>query len=246
MTALSLNSVCKAYAGTVALDNVSLDFTANRITAVIGRSGCGKSSLLRMCNGLARPDSGNILLFNQPLDYTSLPQLRKRIGYAVQGTGLFPHLTVKQNISLLADIENWPAPALEQRLQQLLALTHLQDSQLARYPHELSGGQQQRVGLCRAMMLSPELLLLDEPFAAIDPLTRMDIQEQLLALHRAEPVTTVLVTHDMQEALLLADEIVIMERGCIVRAASKNDLLEQYPGQEPNKLLLSLMSGAGF
>ena len=244
MTSLSLSSVCKAYAEDVALDDVSLAFTPNCITAVIGRSGCGKSSLLRMCNGLARPDSGEVLVFNRALDYASLPALRKRIGYAVQGTGLFPHLTVRDNISLLAVIENWPVSAIEQRLEQLLALTHLQGSQLSRYLHELSGGQQQRVGLCRAMMLSPELLLLDEPFAAIDPLTRMDIQEQLLALHRAEPVTTILVTHDMHEALLLADEIVIMEAGRVVQAVGKNRLLEQYPGQEPNRLLLSLMSGA--
>ncbi|MCZ6827987.1 MAG: ATP-binding cassette domain-containing protein [Gammaproteobacteria bacterium] len=245
MTSLSLSSVCKAYGELVALEDVSLAFTPNCITAIIGRSGCGKSTLLRMCNGLTRPDSGEVMVFQQALDYASLPALRKRIGYAVQGTGLFPHLTVRANISLLAELENWSKPAIDQRLEQLLTLTQLQQSHLAKYPHQLSGGQQQRVGLCRAMMLSPELLLLDEPFAAIDPLTRMDIQEQLLALHEAEPVTTVLVTHDMQEALLLADEIVIMEAGRVVQAISKTRLLEQYPGQEPNRLLLSLMAGAG-
>lgn len=243
MTSLSLDSVCKAYADVQALDEVSLAFSANRITAVIGRSGCGKSSLLRLCNGLIRPDRGKVRVFNEPINYAALPTLRKRIGYAVQGTGLFPHLSVKDNISLLATLNKWSDSAVQQRLEQLLAMTHLQASQLAKYPHELSGGQQQRVGLCRAMMLSPELLLLDEPFAAIDPLTRLDIQEQLLALHAAEPVTTLLVTHDMREALLLADEIVIMEAGRIVHASSKTSLLEQYPNQEPNRLLLSLMSG---
>ena len=243
MTVLSLDSVNKSYADVVALEDVSLAFTPYAITAVIGRSGCGKSSLLRMCNGLAHPDSGTVSVFDAALDYRALPALRKRIGYAVQGTGLFPHLSVRDNISLLAAVDGWSGAAIDERLEQLLTLTHLQPAQLSKYPHELSGGQQQRVGLCRAMMLSPELLLLDEPFAAIDPLTRMDIQEQLLSLHQAEPVTTVLVTHDMQEALLLADEIVVMEAGRIVQALGKQQLLDQYPGQEPNRLLLSLMSG---
>jgi osmoprotectant transport system ATP-binding protein len=244
MANLSLKSVSKAYGDVAALDEVSLTFTANRVTAIIGRSGCGKSSLLRMCNGLARPDRGEVVVFDEIINYRALPALRKRIGYAVQGTGLFPHLTVRDNISLLAKLGNWSDASVQLRVDQLLALTHLQHSQLTKYPHELSGGQQQRVGLCRAMMLGPELLLLDEPFAAIDPLTRLDIQEQLLVLHAAETVTTVLVTHDMGEALLLADEIVIMESGRIVYASSKASLLQQYPNHEPNRLLLSLMSGS--
>lgn len=244
MPTITLDSVHKTYATETALDNVSHTFLQHSITAIIGRSGCGKSTLLQMCNGLARPDQGAVSVFDQPIDYRELPALRRRIGYAVQGTGLFPHLTIKDNISLLATLGNWQQSAIDERLEQLLALTQLQHTQLAKYPHQLSGGQQQRVGLCRAIMLSPELLLLDEPFAAIDPLTRMDIQQQLLDLHAAEPVTIILVTHDMQEALLLADDIVIMETGRVIKASSKNNLLEQYPDLHPNQLLLSLMSSA--
>ena len=243
MSQLSLSGVSKHHGEQVALDSVNLSFTPGQITAVIGRSGCGKSSLLKMCNGLSRPDIGEVRLFNHTLDYTDLPRIRRRIGYAVQGTGLFPHLSVKDNICLLARLEQWPDSDIEQRLSQLLELTHLEEKQLGKFPHQLSGGQQQRVGLCRAMMLSPELLLLDEPFAAIDPLTRMDIQEQLLLMHRAEPVTTLLVTHDMHEALLLAEEVVVMDRGKIVARESKSALLERHAGEDPNRLLLSLMSG---
>jgi osmoprotectant transport system ATP-binding protein len=244
MPTITLNSVHKTYTAEIALDDVSHAFARHSITAIIGRSGCGKSTLLQMCNGLARPDRGTVTAFGQAMNYSDLPSLRRRIGYAVQGTGLFPHLTIKDNISLLARLENWQKSDIEQRLEQLLELTQLQITQLDKYPHQLSGGQQQRVGLCRAIMLSPELLLLDEPFAAIDPLTRHDIQLQLLELHKAEPVTTILVTHDMQEALLLADDIIIMEAGKVVRASTKTSLLAEYPGMDPNQLLLSLMSSA--
>lgn len=243
MAVLSLESVGKRYGAARALEDVSISFAEGHITAVIGRSGCGKSTLLKLCNGLVAPDTGSVRVFGQAMNYGDLPALRRRLGYAVQGTGLFPHLNVRENITLLASLQRWQEARMEQRLQELLQLTHLQADQLIRYPHELSGGQQQRVGLCRAMMLQPEVLLLDEPFAAIDPITRLDIHEQLLALHRAEPVTTVLVTHDMQEAMRLADYLVIMDQGHIKHSASKAALLKDHPQLEPDALLQSLMSG---
>jgi osmoprotectant transport system ATP-binding protein len=242
MTVLALHSVSKSYHGTSVLADISLRPRAGRITAVIGRSGCGKSTLLKLCNGLLRPDSGSIVLFGETLDYTDLPTLRRRIGYAVQGTGLFPHLSIRANITLLAHLEDWPDDAVEERLLALTGLVQLSTDLLDKFPHQLSGGQQQRVGLCRAMMLQPELLLLDEPFAAIDPLTRMDIQQQMLALHRAEPVTTLLVTHDMREALLLADDIVVMANARTLHTTGKSQLLARYPDTEPNQVLLSLMA----
>ena len=211
---------------------------------MIGPSGCGKSTLLKLCNGLVRPDSGQVRVFGQPMDYHSLPRLRRRLGYAVQGTGLFPHLSARDNITLLATLEGWSPADIAGRLDQLLALSHLRQEQLDRYPHQLSGGQQQRVGLCRAMMLRPEVLLLDEPFAAIDPITRAEIQQQLLALHRAEPTTAVLVTHDIREALYLADHIVIMAAGRVIRNEAKAALLERGAGQEPESLLHALLEQA--
>ena len=242
MSELSIENISKTFAGHRALDEISLAFSTKKITAIIGRSGCGKSTLLKILNGLERPDQGIVKVFSVPIDYSSLPELRKKIGYAVQGIGLFPHLSVKKNITLLAELSGWRADDIEQRLQQLLKLMQLEYSQLNRYPHELSGGQQQRVGLCRAMILNPPVLLLDEAFAALDPLTRSDIHQQLLVLQQAEPRTTLLVTHDMQEALTLADDIVIMEKGRVVVHRSSEALLAESTARDPNALLLSLMS----
>jgi osmoprotectant transport system ATP-binding protein len=244
MSVLTLESVGKRYIDALALDNVSLNFAAGSITAIIGRSGCGKSSLLKICNGLVEPDSGAVQVFGAPLDYSDLPSLRRRMGYAVQRTGLFPHLSARANIVMLAALEGWNAESIELRLQELLQLTQLLEEQLDKFPHQLSGGQQQRVGLCRAMMLRPEILLLDEPFAAIDPITRLDIHRQLLELHRAEPTTAVLVTHDMREAMRLADHIIVMDHGRVICSKSTAALRHDSPGQDPDELLQSLLAQA--
>lgn len=244
MSTLSVTSASKRYSGATALDDVTLAFPDGVITAVIGPSGCGKSTLLKLCNGLIRPDSGTVQVFGEPIDYGALPLLRRRLGYAVQGNVLFPHLTARDNITLLAKLENWDPGRIGARVGQLMDLCQLEEAQLDRYPHQLSGGQQQRVGLCRAMMLNPEVLLLDEPFAAIDPITREDIQQQLLALQQAEPRTSVLVTHDMGEALLLAEHIVVMGNGRIISSDSKPDLLRRDPGAGPQALLRALLEEA--
>jgi len=245
MSSLSLQSVSKSYQHTVALEDLTLEFPEGRITAIIGPSGCGKSTLLKLCNGLVRPSVGQVLIAGQPLDYDRLAPMRRRMGYAVQGTGLFPHLTARDNISLLAIVEGWEGGAIEQRLDELMTLSQLQADELQRYPHQLSGGQQQRVGLCRAMMLRPEILLLDEPFAAIDPITRIDIHEQLLVLHRAEPTTALLVTHDMREALRLASHLVIMDSGTVIYSAGKEALLADMDTADPDRLLHTLLARRG-
>jgi osmoprotectant transport system ATP-binding protein len=243
MSVLTLESVSKRYGDTLALETVSLNFEIGSISAIIGRSGCGKSSLLKICNGLVEPDSGQVHVFGAPLDYGNLSALRRRMGYAVQRTGLFPHLSARHNIIMLATLEAWGEDTIEMRLQELLQLTALEEALLNKYPHQLSGGQQQRVGLCRAMMLRPDILLLDEPFAAIDPITRVDIHRQLLALHEAEPTTAVLVTHDMREAMRLADNIIVMENGRVVCSKSTATLRQDSSGQDPDELLQSLLAG---
>ncbi len=174
---------------------MSLDFAARQVTAVVGASGCGKSTLLKLCNGLLCPDAGEVSVFGAPIDYQQLPVLRRRMGYAVQGTGLFPHMSARDNIDLGARLAGWSETAIAERIDELITLMHLDANLLDRYPHQLSGGQQQRVGLCRAMMLRPDVLLLDEPFAAIDPITRQDIHAQLQEIMREEPITALLVTH---------------------------------------------------
>jgi osmoprotectant transport system ATP-binding protein len=231
----------KDYAGVAALAGVSFSFPDSGITAIIGRSGSGKSSLLKMINGLSTPDRGRVEVFGRPVDYSALPVLRRKIGYLVQGSGLFPHLSVRENVCLLAGLEGWEEQAQQQRFFQLLEMVQLDTNMAARYPHELSGGQQQRVALCRAMMLNPHLLLLDEPFAALDPLTRLDVHEQLLQLQSLEPRTVILVTYDMREALKLADTILVMEHGVLVANFAREELRSQFPDMEPEQLLLTLL-----
>lgn len=241
MAALRFDQVSKAFGTTRALDDVSLSFPTGEVTAIIGPSGCGKSTLLRLCNALERPDNGTVSVFGEPVDYGALPQLRRRIGYAVQGNGLFPHLSVEGNISLLAELEGWSTDETAARVRELLTLCHVDEALLERYPHQLSGGQQQRVGLCRAMMLRPELLLLDEPFAAIDPLTRRDIHAQLLTLLSAEPRTVLLVTHDMREALRLADHIVVMRDGKVIVNETRDALVVRHGDQDADALFDALL-----
>ena len=241
MSAVTLHQIGKDYAGTAVLADITATLPAGTTIAMIGRSGCGKSTLLRMINGLVVPDRGHLDVLGQAIDYSSLTALRRRIGYAVQGSGLFPHLTVAANIVLPATLEKWPQERCTQRLHQLLDMMQLDRDLAPRYPQELSGGQQQRVGLARALMLDPPLLLLDEPFAALDPLTRLELHEQLLQLQALAPRTMLLVTHDMREALKLADSIVVMDSGRFVLQSTTSELQAQYPGLEAEQLLLTLL-----
>lgn len=217
MSQIILQGVSKSYGKEMALRDVDVAFADGVTTAVVGSSGSGKSTLLQLINGLVRPSTGTVHVFGKPIDYSQLPQLRRQIGYAVQGTGLFPHLTVERNITLLARLEGWDPDRIRQRAQRLMSLVSLPWEYAVRYPHELSGGQQQRVGLCRAMMLDPPLLLLDEPFGALDPLTRREIHQEFLRLQASEPRTMVLVTHDLGEALKLAQRLVVLEAGRIAQ-----------------------------
>lgn len=241
--AVALEGVRKGWGPQPVLAHIDLTFARGRITAVVGRSGCGKSTLLRLCNGLLAPDSGTVRVFGEALPARDPVALRRRIGYAVQQAALFPHLTARENITLLARLEGWDATALAERLETLRALVDLPADALERLPHALSGGQQQRVGLCRALFLHPGLLLLDEPFAAVDPLTRRDIHQRLLALHAHEPVTTVLVTHDMAEALRLAETIVILGGVGGPAVHSREALQARQEDGDAEALLLALMEG---
>lgn len=188
-----------------------------------------------MTNGLIKPDSGQIKVFGRPLDYENLTSLRQKMGYAVQGAGLFPHLTVFQNITLVARLAKHPDTSITDRYEYLLNLLELPEEMSHRYPHSLSGGQQQRVSLCRAMMLNPPLLLLDEPFSALDPITRATIHGEFIALQKAESRSIVMVTHDMSEALKLAQHLIILKDGMVVSEGSpqqiQTDPVDNYVAQ---------------
>ncbi|MFQ5651320.1 MAG: ATP-binding cassette domain-containing protein [bacterium] len=224
------DNVTKRYASQTALRDLYLTVPADATTAVIGPSGSGKSTLIQLINGLILPDEGRVHVFGTPVEHHRLEHLRRRIGYAVQGTGLFPHLTVEKNISLLATLANWPKPKIENRLRVLMELVNLQDEYRSKYPHQLSGGEQQRVGLCRAMMLNPRIFLLDEPFGALDPLTRSEIHREFIKLQKLETRTIVLVTHDLREAIKLADFIAILNQGRLEQMGTRDDILQRPAG----------------
>jgi osmoprotectant transport system ATP-binding protein len=219
-----------------------LSLPENQVTALVGESGSGKSTLLQIINGLVKPDSGQIRLGGKLLDYDNLPEIRRNMGYAVQGAGLFPHLTIEQNVTLVASLNGWSQDQQAERYQYLISLLELTDEFSNRYPHSLSGGQQQRVSLCRAMMLNPSLMLLDEPFSALDPITRMTIHEEFSRLSEVEPRTIMLVTHDMSEAIKLAKYIVILKDGEIVQQGEAEDV-QSSPEDDYVQKLLKMAGG---
>src|SRR3990172_1858678 len=231
MIPIAFDHVSKFYGSEVALEEIHLAFEENQTSAVVGTSGSGKSTLIQLINGLVKPDKGTVLVFGEPIDYQHLPELRLLMGYAVQRTGLFPHLTVEQNIALLARLNHWEPGRTKARAEELMRLVNLPLGLRARYPHELSGGQKQRVGLCRAMMLNPKIFLLDEAFGALDPITRNEIHEEFLRLQESEARTIVLVTHDLREALKLAKRIVILHRGRLMQYGTSEDILK-HPANE--------------
>lgn len=201
----------------IILDNVNLEIEENKITVIIGKTGAGKSTLLKMINGLVKPSSGKVFVYGSEIDYNNLPELRLKIGYSVQGTGLFPHMTAYENISLLGKVKNQDKNKIESRVNELLKLVHLNDHLLQKYPHRLSGGEQQRVGIARAMFLDPKIYLLDEAFSSLDPETRSDIHKELIHIQQTEPRTILLVTHDMHEAKTLGDKILKIENGKLLQ-----------------------------
>lgn len=227
MSTIEFKAVTKRYAETPALRDFSCRFPERAITAIVGRSGSGKSTILKLANGLERPTSGEIFAFEMPINYRAIVAHRRQLGYAVQGTGLLPHLSVLENIALPARLVNWSLQRRRTRARELMQLVELPQELAPRYPHALSGGQQQRVGLCRAMMLDPDILLLDEAFGALDPITRADIHKELLRLQALKPRTMILVTHDMREAMKLADQILILEHGEVVQAGTKEEILQR-------------------
>ncbi len=234
---ISFKNIYKKYGTAVVLNDINLNIAQNKTTALVGESGSGKSTLLQIVNGLTTPTSGQVEIFGDKIDYDNLPALRKKMGYAVQGAGLFPHLTVFENITVMAKLEGWSDEEIEKRADYLIELVDLHEDLLARFPHNLSGGQQQRVSLCRAMMLNPPLLLLDEPFSALDPITKQYIHTEFAKLQKAEARSILLVTHDMEEAVKLADHIVILKDGRIVQ----NDKTEDIRNEPKNEYVEGLL-----
>ncbi|MBD3368665.1 MAG: ATP-binding cassette domain-containing protein [Candidatus Eisenbacteria bacterium] len=224
---LRLTGISKRFGGQTALRELSLEFPTNTTTVLIGPSGCGKSTLLRIIVGLVPPDSGEVELDGRVLHPEKMLEERRSIGYVIQEGGLFPHLTARGNVTLAAETWGWRRKRMDERVEELCALTHMPAQLMSRYPIQLSGGQRQRVSLMRALMLDPELLLLDEPLGALDPMIRADLQTDLREIFTDLGKTVVMVTHDMGEAAFFGDSIVIMRDGRIVQSGTLEDLVER-------------------
>lgn len=221
--AIELRKVEKRYGQRHALQPISLSFESGKTVALIGPSGCGKSTLLRLLVGLIEPDSGVVLIEGRELNRASALDMRHKIGYVIQEGGLFPHLTAKGNVLLMRRHLKLSEQENEARLAELAALVHLPAELLERYPAQLSGGQRQRVGLMRALALDPDILLLDEPLGALDPMVRSQLQQDLKELFAKLGKTVVFVTHDLAEAAYMADSIVLLREGQLVQRGTLDD-----------------------
>lgn len=223
---VTLQHITHCYGNQTVLNDLSITFPEKKIIAIVGRSGSGKSTLIQLINGLVIPTQGNVVLNGKALNYSHIFESRLLMGYVVQATGLFPHLTVSQNICIAGRIKPTLLMA-EPRVDELMEKVNLPLAFKDKYPHELSGGEQQRVGICRALFLNPPILLMDEPFGALDPITRYEIQEEMLRLQRQEPRTIFFVTHDLREAAKLADHMLVLEKGVIQQYDKKEEIIQQ-------------------
>lgn len=223
---LTLTAISKRFRDDAALDGVSLELQPGETTVLIGPSGCGKSTLLRIIVGLVTADSGVVELDGRELHPGIMLEERRAMGYVIQEGGLFPHLTARGNVTLAAETFGWRAEQMDGRVRDLCKLTHMPLELMSRYPIQLSGGQRQRVSLMRALMLDPDLLLLDEPLGALDPMIRADLQKDLREIFRSLDKTVVMVTHDMGEAAYFGDTIAMMRNGHIVQTGTLEDLIK--------------------
>ncbi|WP_288784699.1 ABC transporter ATP-binding protein [uncultured Microbacterium sp.] len=226
--AIEFRSVTKRFAdGTLAVDDFSLVLPAHKTTVFVGSSGCGKTTLLRMINRLIEPTSGEITIDGEPIRQRDAVQLRRGIGYVLQSAGLLPHFTVIDNVATVPVLSGTPKKQARQRALEMLDIVGLDRALADRYPRQLSGGQQQRVGVARGLAADPNILLMDEPFGAVDPIVRSELQTETLRLQRDLDKTIVFVTHDIDEAFLLGDQVVILEKGAhIAQVGTPSEIIE--------------------
>ena len=224
---ISFKNVTKKFGEQIAVDNLTIDLPSSEITVLIGPSGCGKTTTLRMINRLIEPTEGVIYINGTDISKIDPVELRRNIGYVIQQIALFPHMTIAQNVGLVPYLKNWPEAKRKERIEELLEMVGMPPSKFYnRYPDELSGGQQQRIGVARALAADPDIILMDEPFGALDPITRATLQDELLDMQDKLGKTIVFVTHDMDEALKLANKIAIMKDGKVLQYDTPEQLLK--------------------
>ncbi|MGN7989312.1 ABC transporter ATP-binding protein [Pedobacter sp. 22226] len=234
---IELKGISKKFGDTRAVNQVSFKVAEKETLVLLGTSGCGKTTTLKMINRLIEPDEGQVFINGENITGQDPDVLRKGIGYVMQNIGLFPHYNIAENIALVPKLLKWDKERIKNRTQELIQKLHLPESALAMYPHELSGGQQQRVGLARALVTDPSVLLMDEPFGALDNVTRTSIQKEFKALEELKRKTIVMVTHDVQEAFELADRICLMDKGEVVQIGTPKELLYQPVNDFARKFL---------
>lgn len=224
---IEFKKVKKLYNEKIVIENLNLSIEQGEFITVIGSSGCGKTTLLKMINGLSMATSGDVVVNGENLNNRNLIDLRRNIGYVIQGSVLFPHMTVEKNISYVLDLVNKKdKDKNKKRVCELLKLVCLDEDLLSRYPDELSGGQQQRVGIARALAASPEIVLMDEPFGAVDEITRKNLQNEIKNIHKKTGVTIVFVTHDISEALTLGTKVLVMNKGAVEQFDTPQNILK--------------------
>lgn len=224
---IEFKKVKKLYNEKIVIENLNLSIEQGEFITVIGSSGCGKTTLLKMINGLSMATSGDVVVNGENLNNRNLIDLRRNIGYVIQGSVLFPHMTVEKNISYVLDLVNKKdKDKNKKRVCELLKLVCLDEDLLSRYPDELSGGQQQRVGIARALAASPEIVLMDEPFGAVDEITRKNLQNEIKDIHKKTGVTIVFVTHDISEALTLGTKVLVMNKGAVEQFDTPQNILK--------------------
>ena len=227
--AIEFNNVCKKFnnAGYNAVDHVSITIEEGEIITILGSSGCGKTTLLKMINRLYEPNDGKIMIFGEDIRAMDVVQLRRSIGYVIQQIGLFPHMTIAENIATVPKLLKWSKEKIDTRVEELLNLVGLDPKEFKnRYPSQLSGGQQQRIGLARALAIDPKIMLLDEPFGAIDAINRMNLQDELLRIHGGLKKTFIFVTHDINEAFKLGTKVIIMNKGRICQFDTPKNIVQ--------------------
>lgn len=252
---IQLEHVTKYYGDTLAVDDLSLEVREGEVCVLIGPSGCGKTTTLRMVNHLIEPTSGRIFVSGRDTSQIKPEQLRRTIGYAIQSVGLFPHMTVAANIATVPELLHWEKSRIAERVEELLRLVNLNPTEYAqKYPNQLSGGEAQRIGVARALAADPPILLMDEPFGAVDPLTRERLQAQFIRIQQELRKSVILVTHDLDEAIRLADRIAIMNSGRLVQydtpeailAKPANKFVHDFVGTDRALKRLSRISIEGF
>ena len=239
MPAIIYDNISKSFSGNgFAVDHITAQIDEGEAVTILGSSGCGKTTLLKLTNRLYEPDCGRIIINGEDIQTVDPVELRRRMGYVIQQVGLFPHMTVKENITTVPKLMKWETERMNERADELIKLVGLDPAKFRdRYPHQLSGGQQQRIGLARALVLDPEIMLMDEPFGAIDAITRLNLQNELMRIHRELGKTLLFVTHDINEALKIGDRVMVMNEGCLLQFDTPENIVK-HPADGFVKMLI--------